>query len=201
MSWNLSPGSFGLQFGPGQILADQAQYVAGVNYVIEGNWLKAGFIVQRGPGGIYYSRDLAMAAAALLDAEATRAELADGGVVHEYYSYLSADSANGTFSYGAPFPGNPCTQTPDGQFKCTSFFDSDIPGNYFGIAHSHPDDTPFSGTDENTYSDMNTQSGRPFWGVLAPVGIPGQVLVFDPLTWTECVLVGPTNTITPNRCH
>jgi len=37
--------------------------------------------------------------------------------------------------------------------------------------------------------------------VLAPVGIPGQVLVFDPVTWTECVLMGPTNSITANRCH
>lgn len=198
--WGFGPGYIGGQFGPGVLLAAEAGYVARVNYTIEGNWLAAGFIVQRGPGGSYYNPELAMAAAALLDAEATSAELANGGVVHEYYSYLIAD-ADGTFSYAAPFPGDPCTQMPDGQLKCRSFFDSDVPGNYFGIAHSHPDDTPFSPQDELTYNSMNSTLNRPWWGVLAPVGVPGQVLVFNPITWSECVLVGPTNTITPNSCH
>jgi hypothetical protein len=90
---------------------------------------------------------------------------------------------------------------PDGQFKCQSFFPGNVAANVFGIAHSHPDDTIFSGQDEISYNDMNTLLQRPFWGVLAPVAIPGWVLVFDPVTWSECVLLGPTNSLVPNRCR
>jgi len=157
----------------------------------------SGYYTFSGAGALYYDREAAMAAAALATADATNAD----DVVREYYSYLTEDAKDGVFSFSNLIEGEPCTQMPDGQFKCNTFFPSDVAGNVFGIAHSHPDDTPFSGTDELTYADMNSQLKRPFWGVLAPVGIPGQVLVFNPITGTECVLQGPTNSITPNRCH
>jgi RHS repeat-associated protein len=157
----------------------------------------SGYYSQSGPGALYYSRDAAMGAAGLADAQATAAD----PVVREYYSLLIEDSQDGVFTFASPVGGEPCTEMPGGQFDCKTFFPSAVASNVFGIAHSHVDDTIFSGKDENTYNDMNIQLQRPFWGVLAPVGIPGWVLVFDPVTWTECVLLGPTNSLIPNRCH
>jgi hypothetical protein len=61
----------------------------------------SGYYTNSGPGTLYYSRNAAMAAASLADAQATVAD----PVVREYYSFLIEDSQDGVFTFGTPFGG------------------------------------------------------------------------------------------------
>src|SRR5208337_3370132 len=106
-----------------ELLAAEAQYVAGVKYTIEGNQFLAGFIVQRGPGGVYYNPYLAGAAATqFIDPSSIANNLEYSGNV-----YMNPD---GTYSYTAPSRGGT---------DWSSFDPSAIPfGTTFaGAYHTH----------------------------------------------------------------
>jgi hypothetical protein len=162
------------------------RYLSMVNLSIEELWLRNDFIVQRGPGGVYYSRDLAGAAAATLAYDLGQDS---GGYEFNINVYQNSD---GSYSYTG-WERSPmnciggCTWFPHSY--------SPIGTQLIGDAHNHPpggfgtNDTSFSAS-----SDLAGLYDRGLFGYLSTK--PGdRVLRFDPskafTPGAVCVLTGP----------
>jgi hypothetical protein len=189
-SWYHWSGSSGWEGGggggmPSDITNGLNQYLGMVNFSIEELWLRNNFIVQRGPGGVYYSRDLAGAAAAQYGT------LLSDGDGNEHCNALYA-SSEGTVSYMAARTGN--------ENSC-GFSNSTPVGTYYvGFYHSHP--SAPGDYDSERFSEATTAAhGGDITIALSPVndGMPwflgtptDRVLKYDPGAGFVhgCVLVG-----------
>lgn len=153
---NIGPGSeTGVVSGAAVLTTAETQYVAAVNYTIEGNWLAAGFIVQRGPGGVYYNPNLAAAAAFDL-IFSTNTDAGSGTVRAEYGGNVYANQ-DGTFSYTFPTSGPSCTVDTQCSYQP---YPQAIPfgTTLAGLYHSHPFGGTWSINDTHDADQLNVPS-------------------------------------------
>jgi len=187
------PGDRGLQTGGNTgsgaqetIQAGLNSYIAMVNTSIEERWLREKFIVQRGPGGKYYSEDMAgAAAAAAINNETSKNQDVE-------YSGDVYENLDGTYAYMAPTRGT---------HDSSPYEPSWVPVNtvFVGHYHTHGDYDPL------TYNENFSTPGplgpgdtglSQLYGQPEYLGTPfGRIEMYYPNQSGQlpngCVLVGP----------
>ena len=142
------------------MMAAYQSYVAGVNMAIEDRWAREGFIVQRGPGGVYYSKDLAGAAATGLYAD-------DSVTNSREYTGAIFQNSDGTYSYTAALAiGAPCTRESGCSVRSIDY--AGAIGNY----HTHPFDLGAGGFGYNPSDPSHPDPGSDLMG---PTPLPEYV--------------------------